>query len=269
MTTSVLLVGCGNMGRAMLGGWIEKNIKPNDILVVDPSTGNLETASKMGCRIFTSPLLIEEGYQPDVIVLAVKPQVMEEVVPTYRRYSDNGALILSIAAGTRIQLFEDYFGKEAAVIRTMPNTPAAVRRGMMVSCANEKVSAEQRKICDSLMSAIGTTAWIEDEALMDAVTGLSGSGPAYVFHMIEAMIKAGVAAGLPEDLATTLAKVTVAGAGELAITAVDDVSQLRTNVTSPNGTTAAGLDVLMKDDALANLMTKTVAAATKRSTELG
>ncbi len=257
------------MGRAMLGGWIEKNIKPNDILVVDPSTENLELASRTGCRIFTSPLLIEEGYQPDVVVLAVKPQVMEEVIPTYRAYAEKGALIISIAAGTRISLFEEYFGSDAAVIRTMPNTPAAVRRGMLVSCANDNVNAEHRNICDSLMSAIGTTAWVEDERLMDAVTGLSGSGPAYIFHMVEAMIRAGVAAGLPEELSRTLVKVTVAGAGELALTSTESVEQLRKNVTSPNGTTAAGLDVLMKEDALTNLMTETVAAAVKRSKELG
>ncbi|MCG8491707.1 MAG: pyrroline-5-carboxylate reductase [Sneathiellales bacterium] len=268
MTMSVLLVGCGNMGRAMLGGWIEQNVKPNDILVVDPSTQNLELAAKTGCRIFTSPLLIEEGYQPDVIVLAVKPQVMEEVIPTYRNYVEKGALIISVAAGTRISLFEEYFGQRAAVIRTMPNTPAAVGRGMLVSCANTNVSAEQKSICDSLMSTIGTTAWVDREDLMDAVTGLSGSGPAYVFHMIEAMITAGIKAGLPEELATTMAKVTVAGAGELALSSTEDVAQLRKNVTSPNGTTAAGLDVLMENEALVKLMTSTVEAAKRRSEEL-
>ncbi|WP_169543054.1 pyrroline-5-carboxylate reductase [Sneathiella aquimaris] len=268
MSMTILLVGCGNMGRAMLDGWIEKNIKPNSILVVDPSTSNLELASRSGCRIFTSPLLIEEDYQPDVIVLAVKPQVMTEVIPTYKKYADKGALIISIAAGTRIDVFENYFGKDTAIIRTMPNTPAAVRKGMLVSVPNPSVTQEHRRLCDSLMSAIGTTAWVDDENMMDAVTGLSGSGPAYVFHMIEAMTKAGVAAGLPEDLATTLAKVTVAGAGELAQRSNLDVAQLRKNVTSPNGTTAAGLDVLMANNSLIELMTKTVEAAKKRSIEL-
>lgn len=269
MTTSFLLVGCGNMGRAMLGGWIEENVKPNDIMVIDPSTANLEVAGKMGCRIFSSPVLIEEEYQPDVIVLAVKPQYMEEVIPTYKKFIDNGALVISIAAGTKISLFEKYFGENAAVIRTMPNTPAAIRRGMMVSFANNNVTAEHRKICDILMNAIGTTAWVDDEALMDAVTGLSGSGPAYVFHMIEAMIVAGVKAGLSEELATTLAKVTLSGAGELALSSTETVGQLRKNVTSPNGTTAAGLGILMGTDGLTELMTKTVAAAKQRSEELG
>ncbi len=253
----------------MLGGWIEKNVKPNDILVVDPLAENLKAAGKLGCRTFTSPLLIEEGYQPNVIVLAVKPQVMEDVIPTYKEFAEKGALIISIAAGTRISLFEQYFGEKTAIIRTMPNTPAAIKKGMMVSCANPNVTDEHRKICDILMEAIGTTAWVEDEGLMDAVTGLSGSGPAYVFHMIEAMTAAGVAAGLPGELAATLAKVTVAGAGELALGATESIEQLRKNVTSPKGTTAAGLDILMKKEGLTDLMTKTVAAAKKRSIELG
>ncbi|MBL4906658.1 MAG: pyrroline-5-carboxylate reductase [Sneathiella sp.] len=269
MSISYLLVGCGNMGQAMLGGWIEKNVKPNDILVVDPQSKNLSSADELGCRVFTSPVLIEEEYQPDVIILAVKPQVMENVIPTYKGFAEKGALIISIAAGTRIELFEKYFGRETAVIRTMPNTPAAIRKGMMVSCANGNVSDEQRKICDVLMAAIGTTAWVEEEHLMDAVTGLSGSGPAYVFHMIEAMTSAGIAAGLSEELASTLAKVTVAGAGELALGSTETVEQLRINVTSPNGTTAAGLDILMQKTGLTDLMKKTVAAAKKRSQELG
>lgn len=269
MTTSYLLVGCGNMGRAMLGGWIETNIKPHDILVIDPSPDNLEKAAKLGCRVISSPLLIDEVYQPDVIVLAVKPQVMEDVIPTYKKFSDKGALIITIAAGTRVALYEKYFGKKAAIIRTMPNTPAAIRRGMMVSYANENVTHEQKSICDILMNAIGTTAWIEDEATMDAVIGLSGSGPAYIFHMIEAMIEAGMKAGLTEKMATLLAKTTVAGAGELALASTENVVQLRKNVTSPKGTTAAGLEVLMAKDGLTDLMIRTVDAGKKRSIELG
>ncbi len=257
------------MGRAMLGGWIEQNVKPNDILVVDPSVDNLEIAGKSGCRTLTSPLLIEEGYQSDVIVFAVKPQVMTDVIPAYQALIDKGALVISIAAGTRISVFEESFGEDAAIIRTMPNTPAAIRRGMLVSVGNSKVTDHHRKICDILMNAIGTTAWVEEEGLMDAVTGLSGSGPAYVFHMIEAMIAAGVSAGLPEDLARTLAKTTVSGAAELAISSAEPVDVLRKNVTSPNGTTAAGLAVLMGGNALTDLMTRTVAAATERSRELG
>ena len=181
-----------------------------------------------------------------------------------------GSLIISIAAGPRLATFEAAFGADAAIIRTMPNTPAAVHQGMMVSCANASVSPAQRGICDQLMQAIGEVAWVEDEALMDAVTGLSGSGPAYVFYMIECMAEAGVKAGLPEALAVQLAQQTVAGAGALARQSSDSAAQLRVNVTSPNGTTAAGLAVLMDEKSgLAPLMEKTVAAATERSKELG
>lgn len=264
-----MLVGCGNMGRAMLNGWIDEGVKPNNVVVIDPSVENLEKVSKLGCRGFSSPLLIEEGYKPDVIILAVKPQVISDVLDSYKTYTNAGSLIISIAAGTRIQLFEESFGESAAIIRTMPNTPAAVRRGMMVSVANKNVGDDQKKICDVLMQAIGTTAWVDDENLMDAVTGLSGSGPAYVFYMVQAMAEAGVAAGLDADLALKLAKTTVAGAGELALQSGESVEQLRVNVTSPNGTTAAGLGVLMADDGLVPLMKETVAAATARSKELG
>mgnify|MGYP000529184321 CR=1 FL=1 len=257
------------MGRAMLGGWIEEGIKPNSVVVVDPGTENLAKASALGCRALSSPLLIEEGFQPDVILLAVKPQVISDVLESYQGYAEKGALVISIAAGTRIPLFEECFGKSSAIIRTMPNTPAAVRRGMMVSCANAHVTAAHKSICDQLMQAIGTTAWVDDEAHMDAVTGLSGSGPAYVFYMIQAMTEAGVAAGLPVELSKLLAKTTVAGAGELALQSEEEIEQLRKNVTSPNGTTAAGLEVLMSKDGLGKLMKNTVAAATTRSVELG
>jgi len=253
----------------MLGGWIDDGIKPNNILVVDPGADNLGKAAQLGCRVFSSPLLIEAGYKPDVIILAVKPQVIADVLSSYQTYAAEGALVISIAAGARLPVFEASFGTAVAIIRTMPNTPAAVRRGMIVSCANNQVSTGQRDVCDQLMRAIGTTAWVDDESLMDAVTGLSGSGPAYVFYMIQTMKEAGIAAGLPDDLALTLAKATVAGAGELALQTSDSIEQLRKNVTSPNGTTAAGLEVLMGDNALGPLMKRTIAAAAARSRELG
>jgi len=266
---SVLLVGCGNMGGAMLEGWIDQKIKPNSIVVIDPSSANLEKARALGCRGFSSPLLIEEGYVPDAIVFAVKPQVIADVMDHYRSYTDKGAFVISIAAGTRIEKFEQQLGDHVPIIRTMPNTPAAIRQGMMVSCANGLVSEEQKKLCDLLMEAIGTTAWVDMEEDIDRVTGLSGSGPAYVFYMIEAMTQAGIAAGLSEELSTLLAKTTVAGAGQLAISSPKAASTLRENVTSPGGTTAAGLSVLMAKDGLKPLMEKTVAAAVQRSKELG
>jgi len=253
----------------MLGGWIDTCVEPSNIIVVDPNAENLAVAERLGCRGHTSPADIESSFRPDVIVLAVKPQMMADVLPTFRMFAEGGALIISIAAGTGIAQFESAFGTTASIIRAMPNTPAAVRHGMIVCCQNGHASPEQLKICDSLMTAIGTVAWIDDEHLMDAVTGLSGSGPAYVFYMIEAMAAAGVRAGLPKELAETLAEVTVAGAGKLAISSDEPASTLRENVTSPNGTTAAGLAVLMAEDGLGPLIEQTVEAATKRSRELG
>ncbi|USG62367.1 pyrroline-5-carboxylate reductase [Sneathiella marina] len=269
MSSSILLVGSGKMGQAMLGGWVDTFVTPSDVVVVDPNVENLAVAKALGCIGHQSPVDIDGSFQPEVIVLAVKPQMMVDVLPTFQTLAANGALIISIAAGTGIAQFETAFGATASIIRAMPNTPAAVRHGMIVCCQNGHASSAQLEICDKLMTAIGTVAWIDDEKLMDAVTGLSGSGPAYVFHMIEAMAAAGVRAGLPEDLAETLAEVTVAGAGKLAIASDEPASKLRENVTSPNGTTAAGLAVLMAEDGLGPLIEKTVAAATKRSKELG
>jgi len=268
MLLSVLLVGSGKMGQALLGGWIDHHIAPSDVVVIDPNPDNLAVATGMGCHGYTSPLDIDKRFQPDVMVLAVKPQMMAEVLPTFKAFTDKGTLVVSIAAGTAIEQFEEAFGNEAAIIRTMPNTPAAVRKGMIVCCPNAKATKDHERICNILMEAVGTVAWIEDEDLLDAVTGVSGSGPAYVFYMMEAMKEAGIKAGLPADLAEMLAENTVAGAGELAIQSKETAAQLRKNVTSPNGTTAAGLEILMAKDGLGPLMRKTVAAATKRSKEL-
>ncbi|WP_373089556.1 pyrroline-5-carboxylate reductase [Sneathiella sp.] len=270
MPLKLMLVGSGKMGQAMLGGWIDEGqVRPGDVVVIDPNSENLGVATGLGCQGIASPKDIPDGFQPDVIVLAVKPQMMTDVLPTFRTIVEKGPLVISIAAGTGIARFEKALGSHAAIIRVMPNTPAAVRKGMMVCCSNDQVTPEQERHCDMLMAAIGSVFWIEDESLMDAVTGLSGSGPAYVFYMIEAMAAAGVSAGLPEDLAVKLAEGTVAGAGALASQSKETAAELRRNVTSPNGTTAAGLEVLMADDGLGPLMRKTVAAATRRSKELG
>lgn len=268
MSHSVLLVGSGKMGQALMGGWLEELVSPSHITAVDPNPDNLAAAISLGCNGVLSAEEIDADLQPDVMVLAVKPQMMEAVLPTYRNFADNGTLVVSIAAGTPISQFEAAFGPSAAIIRTMPNTPAAVRRGMIVCCPNSVVSGEQRELCHLLMSSVGVVDWVEDEDMLDAVTGLSGSGPAYVFYMIEALTAAGIAAGLPEKLSATLAETTVAGAGELARQSEDPPAVLRQNVTSPNGTTAAGLEVLMAEDGLQPLITETVAAATRRSREL-
>ena len=267
MLTPLLLVGCGKMGSALLGGWLKRGVKPAEVLVVEPAADPSRVSVPAGVRVIPSPDLIPADFAPAVVLLAVKPQSMAEAAPHYARC--HGALFVSIAAGTRLDFFERQFGAAAAVVRVMPNTPAAVGRGMSVLCANGNVSAEQRRAAEALMAAVGETAWIDDEGQMDAVTAVSGSGPAYVFLLIETLAKAGEAAGLPAALAAQLAKATVAGSGELARLAADPPAQLRVNVTSPGGTTAAALSVLMAEDGLQPLMTRAVAAATQRGKELG
>jgi pyrroline-5-carboxylate reductase len=205
---------------------------------------------------------------PEVVVFAVKPQQMAEVAPQYRRFAKPDTLFLSIAAGTPIRFFEERLGSRAAVVRAMPNTPAAIGRGITVACPNARATAAQAELARALLEAVGEAVVVRDEALLDPVTALSGSGPAYVFLLIEAMAEAGVAAGLPRDLAARLALVTVAGAGQLAMESGEPPAKLRENVTSPGGTTFAALQVLMAEDGMPGLMTRAIAAATRRSREL-
>lgn len=268
MTISLMLVGGGKMGQAMLGGWLENGVLAENIVVIEPGPAATDIRQKTRCRVCSDIQDIPTAFQPDVVILAVKPQMMDAVAPLYRPYADKGAVMLSIAAGTRIAFFEEIYGVEAALVRTMPNTPAAIGRGMLVGYANANVSTQQQEICQFLLEAVGNVAWIDDEKYLDAVTGLSGSGPAYIFYMIECMTAAGIDAGLPEELALQLAQTTVAGAGELARQSDESAAVLRQNVTSPNGTTAAGLEVLMAEDGLKPLISRTVAAATRRSREL-
>jgi pyrroline-5-carboxylate reductase len=206
---------------------------------------------------------------PEVVVFAVKPQHMEEVAPYYRHFSTPRTLFLSIAAGTPIRFFQEKLGAEAAIVRAMPNTPAAIGQGITVICPNDRTSAAQARLAEALLSAVGEVMAVDDEALIDPVTAVSGSGPAYVFLLIEAMEEAGVAAGLPRDLAARLALVTVAGAGQLALKSGEPPATLRENVTSPGGTTFAALQVLMAKNGLPDLMADAVAAAAKRGRELG
>lgn len=260
----ILLVGCGKMGGALLEGWIARGTAPSSIHVVDPAGPDLPSGVALAAGFDALP----DDFDPAVVLLAVKPQVMDEVLPPYAGFVGPETVFLSIAAGRTVASFTRLLGEGAAIVRAMPNTPAAVGRGMTVLYANDAVSEAQRAVCGTLMSAVGEVAWIEDEGQMDAVTGLSGSGPAYVFHMVEAMAEAGVAAGLPADLAMRLARATVAGSGALLAGSPEDAGTLRRNVTSPGGTTAAGLEVLMGEDALARLMRDTVAKAAARSREL-
>ncbi len=264
----LLLFGCGKMGGALLAGWIERGVEPSQISVVEQFPDAAQAASSRGVRVLGAAGSIEPGFAPAVVVFAVKPQQMDPVLADVRRFAGSGSVFLSIAAGKTIAYFAAGLGASAAIVRAMPNTPAAVGRGMSVLTANDKVSAGQRSLCQSLLSAVGEVAWVEDEALLDPVTAVSGGGPAYVFLLIETLAKAGVEAGLPEDLALRLARVTVAGAGELVHQADEPVSRLRENVTSPGGTTLEALKILMAPDGLQPLMTQAIAAATRRSREL-
>ena len=264
----LLLVGCGKMGGALLKGWLERGVAPGSVTVVEPSAELRGAVEALGVQARPAIEALGEGFAPAFVVFAVKPQQMTAVLPACRSLGGPGSAFLSIAAGTTIATFEAQLGTESAVIRVMPNTPAAVGRGMSVLCANDKATAAQKTLAGELMAAVGEVAWIEDEALMDAVTAVSGSGPAYVFLLIECLAEAGIEAGLSPDLAAQLARATVSGAGELARLSEEPAAQLRRNVTSPGGTTEAALKVLMAQDGLQPLLTRAVAAAAKRGREL-
>jgi pyrroline-5-carboxylate reductase len=263
---TLVLVGCGKMGSALLRGWITGAAAAR-FAVVEPDGERSELSGTAGVSWFRSPEEISEDAAPAAVVFAVKPQIIDDVLPGYRRWAGAQTLFVSIVAGKTIAGITHRLGA-APVVRTMPNTPAAIGRGITVACANARVSAEQRLLCDRLLTAVGETAWVEDEALLDAVTAVSGSGPAYVFLLIEALARAAEAAGLPPELALRLARATVAGSSELARIASESPAQLRENVTSPGGTTRAALDILMATDGLLPLIGRAVAAATARSREL-
>ncbi len=263
----LLLVGCGKMGSAMLSGWQASGITAGGVYVVEPQ-GLSGAVDPAGAQAVPSDSALPDDLDPEVVVFAVKPQQMDEVAPRYKRFAKPGTLFVSIAAGTTIGVFERHLGDRAAIVRAMPNTPAAIGQGITVACPNAHATEKQVVLAEALLSAIGECIGVTDEALMDPVTALSGSGPAYVFLMIEAMAAAGAAAGLPQDMAERLALVTVAGAGQLALQGPDSPSTLRENVTSPGGTTFAALQVLMADPGLKTLMTEAINAATERSREL-
>jgi pyrroline-5-carboxylate reductase len=261
----LLLAGAGKMGGALLDGWIAAGLPADRVVVQDPSPPP-EVATLLarhGIEVRTDPVATAEP--PEVIVVAVKPQVMDAVFPPLAALAGRGTLVLSIAAGKTIASFAQQLAPGAAVIRAMPNTPAAIGKGITVCVANEGVSQAQRVLAGELMSAVGEVAWLDAEADMDAVTAVSGSGPAYVFLLAECLAAAGVDAGLDEALARRLAVATVAGSGALLGQSGLDAAELRRNVTSPGGTTAAALDVLMGEGGLEQLMTKAVLAAAARS----
>jgi len=267
MSETLLLIGCGKMGTALLAGWIAQGLAPSAAYIVEPDTAQHERIRAMGVHVVASPEALPHGLAPATIVLAVKPQSMDKVVPAYAGPAAT-ALTISIAAGKSIAYYESLLGESRAIVRVMPNTPAAVGRGISVCVANTRTSAAQRTKTEKLMSAVGDVAWIEDESLMDAVTAVSGSGPAYAFLLVECMAQAGVAMGLAPDLAMRLARQTVIGSGELMHRADEDAGTLRKNVTSPGGTTEAALKILMGEPGLKDLMTRAIEAATRRGREL-
>jgi pyrroline-5-carboxylate reductase len=264
----LVLAGAGNMGGALLAGWLEQGLDPRCILVQDPAPPPRIGVLLRKHGVSVQSVLSVRGRPPAVLLMAVKPQIMEEVFPPLANLVGADTVVLSVAAGRTIRSFERHLPPRTAVVRSIPNTPAAVGRGITVAAANPHVSVDQRRVCQELLSAVGETAWVDDEALIDPVTAVSGSGPAYVFYLTECLAEAGVKAGLAPDLAHKLARWTVAGAGELLHRSDQPADVLRKNVTSPNGTTFAALQVLMAENGLQPLMTEAVLAATRRSKEL-
>ena len=259
------LVGAGKMGGAMLEGWPALGLNPRNVSIFDPHPSP-EIQSLAAKGVVINPAKGAAG-KPSVVILAVKPQMAAEVMPAVAALAGADTLVLSVMAGKTLDFLLAAL-PGAAIVRAMPNTPAAIGRGIAVLVPNAKVTPAQRAAATDLLSATGKVEWIGDESLMDAVTAVSGSGPAYVFLLTETLAQAGIAAGLPKELAEKLARETVAGSGELLHRSPLDPATLRKNVTSPAGTTAAALDVLMAPGALDALMTKAVAAAARRSKEL-
>lgn len=262
---NLLQIGCGKMGGALLDAWIAADLL-NLSYIVDPGAERLDLPGHI--PLVASLDEVPETFRPDILMLAIKPQMVADAMPSIVPRLHDGA-VMSIMAGVRIDALATHFGDNTPIIRTMPNTPAAVRKGITAALANEHLGDLHRDMVDRMLAAAGEGVWLDDEGQFDVVTGMSGSGPAYVFHMVEALAEAGEANGLSPELAMTLARTTVIGAGALMDQDEASAAQLRKNVTSPKGTTEAGLKWLMKDDALSYLMAATVAAAAKRSRELG
>jgi pyrroline-5-carboxylate reductase len=261
---TIALAGAGKMGGAMLTGWLAQGLDAKRVVVIEPHpSAEIAALAAQGVRL--NPSAREAG-EVDTLVVAVKPQSFREAGAALKPFVGPSTLVVSIMAGTTIAVLESVCG--GSVVRAMPNTPAAIGRGITVAVAAKNVSAAQRAIADALLRATGSVEWVDKESLMDAVTAVSGSGPAYVFLLAEELARAGVAAGLPVELATKLARETVAGSGELLHRSEETSTTLRQNVTSPGGTTAAALEVLMGTGGMQTLLTRAVAAATQRSKDL-
>jgi pyrroline-5-carboxylate reductase len=263
----LLLVGAGKMGGALLEGWLKQGLDPATVFIQDPALSDAMAAFAATHGIVANDAP-ELPAPPAVILIAVKPDVAEKLLPEVEPLVGEKTVVLSIAAGRTLESLSRYLPETVAVVRAMPNTPAAVGQGITVCIANANVTADQKRECDALLAAVGEVVWVEDEALLDPVTAVSGSGPAYVFLLAECLEQAGIEAGLPHDLAERLARATVAGAGELLRRSDLEPAQLRQNVTSPKGTTAAALEVLMSKGEMKDLFVRAVAAAAKRSRAL-
>lgn len=260
----ILLVGCGRMGSAMLAGWRERGLAPS--IAIDPAPDAARHAGQ-DLNVLADATQIPADFSPAAVVLAVKPQNAAATLPAYARFVGK-SVFLSIMAGRTIPGMQALLGPHAAVVRAMPNTPAAVRQGVTVACPGPGVDAAQRALCDRLLQAIGVVAWAEQESLLDPVTAVSGSGPAYVFLLAELLEQAAIEQGIPADLARVLARQTVAGSGALLAASPEESAALRKAVTSPGGTTEAALRVLMAPDAWPATLSKAVQSATQRSREL-
>ncbi len=266
---TLLLVGAGKMGSALLDGFLRHGVSPDQVVVQDPSpTDDVKHRLEKRGVTLADDAAKNLKEPPSLVLLAVKPQLLEGILPGLASCIGPSTLTISVAAGQPLSVLADGLGASQAIIRAMPNTPASIGQGMTVCVANANVTNVQREHVTRLLSGVGAVAWIDDEAQMDAVTAVSGSGPAYVFLLAEALVEAGVAAGLAPDLAQQLARATVSGAGQLLGQSEHTPGALRHQVTSPGGTTAAALEVLMDEDALTDLLTRAVAAARKRSQDL-
>lgn len=264
-TRGLVLLGCGKMGSAMLQGWIKQGVPAGAVWIMDPHPSDwVQGLVADGLHLNTAL-----PPAPAIVLIAVKPQMMAEALPSLTALGNGSTLFISVAAGTQMGFYEETLGAKTPVVRAMPNTPAAVMHGITALIGNTNVTDADLNLAEELLQAIGQTVRLQSESQIDAVTGVSGSGPAYVFHMIETLAAAGEAQGLSADMAMTLAKATVAGAGHLAEVSDESPEQLRINVTSPQGTTAAGLAVLMDEETgLTRLINRTVKATADRSREL-
>lgn len=262
----VMLVGVGNMGLAMAKGWVDAGLPPNNLVLVAPrpSEAAQQFADDNGITIHAEA----SGLQPNILVLAVKPKILESVAEGLAPVIGPHTIAVSVAAGIGLERLTRAFGTDK-VVRTMPNTPTQVGKGVTGAVSGPDVTPDDRAKVEALMAAGGIVPWFDDEADIDVVTAVSGSGPAYVFHMVEALAAAARAQGMDDAMADRLARQTIVGAAALLEADPASATVLRQNVTSPNGTTAAGLSVLMGDKGLTDLVTRTVEAAKSRAEEMG